>query len=531
MVRYEQQPRPILMPSLRHWFLNRSLATKLVLVFSLPFLFLVVVTIFTLLAFQDFENAAQEAQRSNQIRSQVVYYMNLLNATQNGFRGYLLTGDRSILTPYEESKGDIDLAGLELARLVENSPSQVQRDRAARAQGITRRLIQEKDLIMARMESGHRTDGIAYIKSGRGRELASAIASLLVEIEGEAVATLEARQKIIANKRAMLLSVIIGGTLLTLLLTGLGAVVVARSITKPMAALAQAAAEIGESSYAVFPDTDRHDEVGVLSRSMEEMQRRLIPAERLAALTRIATSIAHDLRTPLVGIERGLQGLQYTADSHFDPEMQRLLGDLHTGARLAIGVVQDILDLYRQAYGELPLSYSRFMLGDVIREVVDLMKSEIQDRRLSVSIEGPPVEVTADQRRMSRVMVNLLDNAVKNSPVGGCVRVIVSVRSEGPERRAIVTMEDEGRGLDPTTLEALFESERPALAPTRGGTGLGLYLCRLVIGAHQGAITAENRTEGGARFLFEIPVEVHHVDPTADRGRPASVQTEPAHRP
>src|SRR6266542_3296598 len=194
MVRYEQQPRPILMPSLRHWFLNRSLATKLVLVFSLPFLFLVVVTIFTLLAFQDFENAAQEAQRSNQIRSQVVYYMNLLNATQNGFRGYLLTGDRSILTPYEESKGDIDLAGLELARLVENSPSQVQRDRAARAQGITRRLIQEKDLIMARMESGHRTDGIAYIKSGRGRELASAIAAVLVEIEGEAVANLEARQ-------------------------------------------------------------------------------------------------------------------------------------------------------------------------------------------------------------------------------------------------------------------------------------------------------------------------------------------------
>jgi two-component system sensor histidine kinase KdpD len=261
------------------------------------------------------------------------------------------------------------------------------------------------------------------------------------------------------------------------------------------------------------------------------MQRRLIPAERLAALTRIATSIAHDLRTPLVGIERGLQGLQYAADNHFNPELQQLLGDLHTGARLAVGVVQDILDLYRQAYGDLPLSYSRFMLGDVIREVVDLMKSEVLDRRLSVSIEGPPVEVSADQRRLSRVMVNLLDNAVKNSPVGGCVRIVVFIRGAGPDRRAIVTVEDEGRGLDSTTLEALFEPDRPALAPTRGGTGLGLYLCRLVIGAHRGTIDAQNRPGGGARFVFDIPVEVHHVDPTADRGRSASVQAEPTHRP
>jgi signal transduction histidine kinase len=519
------------MLSLRHWFLNRSLATKLVLVLSIPVLFLVIVSVETLLVFEEFEAAELLVERSNQIRAQAVYNLKLLYSIQNGFRGYLLTGDRSILAPYEESKGDLDLAGRELARLLQDSPSEAQRDRVANVLAITQKFIQEKDLIIARIESGHRDEGISYIKSGRGRELAAAISSLLTEIEEGAAGILEAREENLSHKRAILLNIIIGGTLLTLLLTGLGAVVVARSVTKPMASLAQAAVEIGQSSYAVFPDTDRDDEVGVLSRSMEEMQRRLVPAERLAALTRIATSIAHDLRTPLVGLERGLQGLQYTADSHFDPEMQRLLGDLHTGARLATGVVQDILDLYRQAYGELPLSYSRFMLGDVIREVMDLMKSEIQDRRLSVSIEGPPVEVSADQRRMSRVMVNLLDNAVKNSPAGGRVRIIVSVRGEGPEGRAIVTVEDEGRGLDPTTLDALFEPDRPALAPTRGGTGLGLYLCRLVIGAHRGTIGAQNRPGGGARFVFEIPVEVQHVDPTADRGRPASVQAEPAHRP
>src|SRR5213594_2088972 len=319
-----------------------------------------------------------------------------------------------------------------------------------------------------------------------------------MEIEEDASQIHETRQEAVDRKRDLLLNVIVGGTLLTLLLTGLGAIVVARSVTRPMSSLAQAALEIGESRYAAFPDADRQDEVGILSRSMEEMQRRLFPAERLAALARIATSIAHDLRTPLLGIEQGLQGLKYFTDSQLSGEARQLVGDLHNGARLAVGIVQDILDLYRQAYGELPLSYSRFRLDQVVREVVDL--------------------------------VNLLDNAVKNSPSGGNVQIIVSVRDKEAARRAVVAVEDEGKGLDPATLDTLFEANRPVSAPTRMGTGLGLYLCRIVIAAHRGTIWAENRSEGGARFVFDIPAEGNHVDQVADRGRPTSVPTKSAHR-
>jgi signal transduction histidine kinase len=512
----------------RTWFLNRTLTSKLVLIFSLPFLFLVVVTTLTLQAFNEFEHAAELTLRSNQIHSQAVHYMDLLNAIQTRFRGYLLTGDRSFLTPYVESKREIDLAGLELARLMQFSPSQAQRDRAAKVRAITQRLIEEKDWILAHARS--REEGVSYIKSGGGRELASAILSLLIEIEEDSAQIIKARQSVADSKRAQLLDVIVGGTVLTLLLTGLGVIVVARSVTKPMSSLAKSALEIGESRYATFPDADRQDEVGVLSRSMEEMQRRLFPAERLAALARIATSIAHDLRTPLLGIEQGLQGLKYFTDSQLSGEARQLVGDLHTGARLAVGIVQDILDLYRQAYGELPLSYSRFRMDELVRQVVDLMRSEIADRRLNVVIQAPPAEITGDQRRLYRVLVNLLDNAVKNSPSGGNVQIIVSVRGEEAARRAVVAVLDEGKGLDPATLDTLFEPNRPVSAPTRAGTGLGLYLCRIVIAAHRGTIWAENRAEGGARFVFDIPAEGTHVDQVADRGRPTSVPTKSAHR-
>src|SRR2546422_9451989 len=116
------------MLAIRAWFLNRTLTSKLVLVFSTPLLFVVIVSTMTLLVFEEFESAEHLVMRSSQIRAQAVYHLELLYSVQNAFRGYVLTGDRALLTPYNESKGDLDLAGLELAMLVKDSPSQSQRD-------------------------------------------------------------------------------------------------------------------------------------------------------------------------------------------------------------------------------------------------------------------------------------------------------------------------------------------------------------------------------------------------------------------
>ena len=511
---------------MRSWFLNRPLTVKLILIFAAPFLFLVLVCILTLMAFQEFEAAETMFERSDTIKSQGIYYLELLYSMQNAFRGYVLTGDAMFLPRYYEAKGDIDLAGFELARLVKDSPSPQQGERVSTIQVETRRLIEEADEIVARLLTGQTAAGIAYIKGGHGQKSGDRISAALSQFQLEADRIQTARSTAVERNRVIVLRVIIGGAVLTLLLTGLGVFLVARSVTKPMASLAAAAAEIGESVAVLFPDAERQDEVGALSRSMEEMQRRLVPAERLATLTRMATSIAHDLRTPLLGVEQGLQGLRYIADPQLNAEARALLEDLHTGSRLAVGIVQDILDLYRQAYGELPLSYSRFNIGEVAKEAVELMGAEIRDRRLSVSVEGQLPLIFADRRRLFRVLVNLLDNAIKNSPSGGHVWIVAAAHKEGAGMRAVVAVEDEGSGLDPAMLDQLFEPSKLVSRPTRGGTGLGLYLCRLVIAAHHGIILAENRPNGGARFTFDIPIErreVEDVHPAVDRRRPASV--------
>ena len=659
--------------SVRHWFLNRSLNQKLILIFSLPVLFIVTVSISTLVVFKEFDAAEDLLERSILIRGQAIYYLETLYSVQNAFRGYLLTGDPAYLSRYNDAKGDIDLAGLELARLLKDSPTQSRRDIAVSIQAMTRRLLEEKDAVIARIETGAQGEGHAYIKSGRGLEQVDIIASLLGLFQRAEAQLQKQRQAAVEVQRKIVLGVIAGGGLLTVVLSGLGLGLVARSVTRPMSELARAAVQIGQAAAVTFPDADRSDEVGLLSRSMAEMdgqirsqisdlkrseailrelsqnltlselryrslveqvplgifttsgltwafanpfelelmglprgatpsfehwrdtlhpddrervirefrwsieqelpfesefrfvradgsvrhilsrgvpvqnspagescylcldldvtqmvelQQRLAPAERLATLTRMATSIAHDLRTPLIGLEQGLQGLKHVAERQLDQDGKQLLGDLHIGAKLAVGVVQDILDLYRQAYGPIPLSFSGFLLHEVAAEVMELMAAEVRDRRLTIAIEGQAPLVWADRRRLFRVMVNLMDNAVKNSPAGGHVTVVLTRQ----DARVSVAVEDEGRGLDPSALDQLFEPSRPVSTPTRGGTGLGLYLCRLVIGAHKGILTAENRPEGGARFAFAIPIDGREVPdghPNPDRRRPASVQAQP----
>src|SRR6266581_3119032 len=156
--------------SVRHWFLNRSLNQKLILIFSLPVLFIVTVSASTVLVFKKFDAAEDLLERSILIRGQAIYYLETLYSAQNAFRGYLLTGDRAFLSRYNDAKGDIDLAGLELARLVKNSPVQAQRDMTASIQATTRRLIEEKDAVIARMGMGAQGEGPSYIKSGPGLE-------------------------------------------------------------------------------------------------------------------------------------------------------------------------------------------------------------------------------------------------------------------------------------------------------------------------------------------------------------------------
>jgi signal transduction histidine kinase len=138
-------------------------------------------------------------------------------------------------------------------------------------------------------------------------------------------------------------------------------------------------------------------------------------------------------------------------------------------------------------------------LGDELRAAVDGFGGETQ-----VLLEAPeePVLAHVDADRIQQVVANLLDNARKNSPPG----VPVQVELERLDGSARITVEDRGSGIDPGQLDRIFDKFVRGREGAVSGTGLGLYISRRIVEAHDGRIWAESPAGGPTRFVVELPL-------------------------
>ncbi|MBI5316613.1 MAG: PAS domain S-box protein [Nitrospirae bacterium] len=250
----------------------------------------------------------------------------------------------------------------------------------------------------------------------------------------------------------------------------------------------------------------------------KRLEEQLIRSERLASLSQFASMFAHDIRNPLVGIKKTLELL--AQDEGSQPSARRQWwGDMQLTIDLLLGMINDMLDVYQESYSGLPLLTSSVSVNSLVADVVQLFRSEATARRIAFQIEMPEDDVgmTADRRRLLRVLINLVHNAIKFSPHGGTITVTVHAEARGSTGRescgtsssqATIQVADEGPGIAPEDLPHLFEMffRRKDPGDIRIGRGLGLHFCRLVVAAHRGRIRAENRPSGGAVFSVELPL-------------------------
>lgn len=250
----------------------------------------------------------------------------------------------------------------------------------------------------------------------------------------------------------------------------------------------------------------------------KHLEEQLIRSERLASLSQFASMFAHDIRNPLVGIKKTLE--LFAQDEKSQPASHRQWwGDMRLTIDLLLGMINDMLDVYQESYSGLPLLTSTVSVKGLVAEVVQLFRFEATAKRITFHLEMPDddVAITADRRRLLRVLINLVHNALKFSPQGGKIAVAVQVEArEGIGRESSVTssclatiqVADEGPGISPDDLPYLFEmfGRRKDPGDIRIGRGLGLHFCRLVVVAHRGRIRVENRSSGGAIFFVELPL-------------------------
>ena len=219
--------------------------------------------------------------------------------------------------------------------------------------------------------------------------------------------------------------------------------------------------------------------------------------------TALLNSVSHDLRTPLVSVVGALSSLQEDGDE-LDPASRRSLVDNALGEAERLNrLVGDLLDMTRIEAKALKLMREPCDVEDLIGAATEQLERRLQNRSLMIDLPPDMPLVSMDFVLMERVLVNLLDNALKFSPPDRPIELVACV--EGPEVRFEVS--DRGPGVPPADLSRMFDKfYRVQQHGSTGGTGLGLSICKGIVEAHGGRIWAQNRDGGGIVVSVALPL-------------------------
>ncbi len=251
-------------------------------------------------------------------------------------------------------------------------------------------------------------------------------------------------------------------------------------------------------------------------RSYRNKQRanRLL-AEMDSLKTRLYTNISHELRTPLSLILGPLEEMLENGVSQ--PVGHKTLEMMRRNAARLLQLVNQILDLSKLDAGAMKLELAEGNLMMHIGEVLASFSVRAGQKDISYRFDLDPPEWNTwyDPDKLEKIIINLLSNAFKYTPAGGKVSASLRVEKAGGKELLRLRVEDSGPGIPPEQLEKIFErfhqveEERPS---GQAGTGIGLALVRELADLMHGHIRAENLPQGGAAFLFEMPLGKAHLE-------------------
>lgn len=220
--------------------------------------------------------------------------------------------------------------------------------------------------------------------------------------------------------------------------------------------------------------------------------------------------VSHDLRNPvnaivmLTGAVLKREAPAAMADEDFAPMARDEVEAVRAAARQADGLIQDLQDVSRISAGRLRVERRRVPASDFLKECADMFEPVMEDAALRFvrRIDEDLPIVLGDQHRLTQVLSNLLSNAVRFTPHGGEV-VLIATRCEDVVR---ISVRDSGPGVAPDDVPRLFERYWQAPRLLRAGSGLGLYIAKGIVEAHEGEIGVESEVGKGAEFWFTLPV-------------------------
>ncbi|MFN3430948.1 MAG: sensor histidine kinase [Candidatus Sericytochromatia bacterium] len=243
-----------------------------------------------------------------------------------------------------------------------------------------------------------------------------------------------------------------------------------------------------------------------LEERLQAQNKRLMELDELK--NAFVNSVSHELRTPLTSIQGYTEFLEDGIGGPLTPEQSEFIHHIAVGTRRLARLVDDLLDFARLEAGSFKLTMGPVELGGLIAEVTESLRPQAaaMQVRLVARLPDAPLTLTADAQRLEQVLTNIVHNALKFTPVDGCVTI--TLHPDGSEAR--IEVADTGVGIASEHQAHLFDKfyQTATSAPGAvGGAGLGLFIAKSLVEAHGGRIGVESVPGEGARFWFTVPIK------------------------
>lgn len=263
-----------------------------------------------------------------------------------------------------------------------------------------------------------------------------------------------------------------------------------------------------EMEQRVYQRTAELEEANAkLSQTLAQLQE----SERIRST--FVSALTHDLRTPLVAQERALELFTLNREK-LPPRLATLAERLVSSNAGLLQMVNLLLETYQYEAGKIQLLWESVELAALVKSCFDEVEELAKSKQIALRQENlGEIRVPGDKYHLKRVLMNLIGNALENIPAGCCIEISASQS----DTHVVLEVADDGPGIAPDMLPHLFERYYIGdITRKKIGTGLGLYICRMIMELHQGAIQAQSQPGKGTCFTLTLPKKPLIEDNTYD---------------
>ena len=299
--------------------------------------------------------------------------------------------------------------------------------------------------------------------------------------------------------------ILLYGALIAAVIALLVGIFLSRTLTRPIRELTQATHAVSEGDLSQQVPVRSNDELGELAQAFNRMSSEL--SRSVNARKQMTADIAHELRTPLSLI---LGHAEAVHDGVLPPSQENFEIIREEAARLE-HLVNDLRILSLADAGELSIAPQTIEPQRLLQEVAAIYQYQTQRKNITLDLEiaSPLSSIEVDPGRMTQVLTNILDNALRHTPEGG--KIILSAQDATADDQVELAIQDSGPGLKAEDLDRIFDrfyrtdSSRQRDGDIPGGSGLGLAIARSIVQTHGGQLSAESESGKGLRVIIRLP--------------------------